>query len=95
VIESVDLERESRRSSVEYAFSMEREPGYYYAQVRVILFLERGGSVLAQAEQFFFGRQPVRIGGEKEDQITFPVSWPTTAIEKLHRYGTIKPRGEE
>jgi hypothetical protein len=46
-------------------------------------------------EQFFFGRRPIRIGGEKEDQITFPVSWPTTPIEKLHRYGRIKPQAEE
>lgn len=95
VIEDVHFEQESRRSTVEHAISIEHEPGYYYAQVRVILFLERAGSILAQVEQFFFDRRPVQIGGEQKDRIIFPVSWPTTAIERLHRYGTIKPQGEE
>jgi hypothetical protein len=93
VVENVHLEKESQRSAIEQTFSIEHLPGYYYAQIRAILFLEQAGAVLAQAEQFFFGRRPVRIEGDKGNPITFQISWPKKAIEKLHRYGTINPQG--
>ena len=92
VFEQVDLDNESQETTFEHHFSIERQPGYYYVQVRVILFRMREGSVFAQAEQFFFARRPIHIGAELDGQHTFPVSWPTDPLEALHHYGTISPQ---
>ena len=92
VFDKVDLNSESTRTSFEHSFSVERPAGYYYIQLRVILFRLHSGKVFAQAEQFFFGRRPLQIGDYQTGHVTFPVIWPTTPLESLHSYGTIKPQ---
>jgi hypothetical protein len=84
--------KESRESTVGTKFSIEREPGCYYVQVRAILYRTDSGKFFAQTEEFFFGRRPVRIAvGEKRD-ITFPVSWPDIPLEDLPLYEVVHPR---
>src|SRR5690348_8313824 len=61
VFKQVDLDTESRETMFEHHFGIERAPGYYYVQLRVILFRVRDGKVFAQAEQFFFRHAPIHI----------------------------------
>jgi hypothetical protein len=86
--------RESEETNVEHQFAVEHPPGYYYVQVRVILFRAGGGKVFAQAEQFFFARRPIHIIQDSEVRVTFPVSWPSEPLETLHKYGTISPQSK-
>ena len=92
IFERVDPETESNDSTVEISLSVERTGGYYYAQVRVILFQRKEGKMFAQAEQFFFGKQPVVLGQEPQTNVTFPVEWPRVPLENLHHYGTVRPQ---
>ena len=92
ILEQVDLNKESNQTTFEYQFSVERAPGYYYLQLRVILFRGRSGKMFAQAEQFFFARRPVRISAEAQGNVTLPVSWPAEPLEELHYYGTVRPQ---
>src|SRR5262249_51626682 len=89
-----DLDMESLRAEKDLPFSIERPAGFYYLQVRAILFRTLAGKVLAQAEQFFFGRRPVQIDSEPEGKLTLPVSWPTQAVEELHHHGTVRPQSK-
>src|SRR5439155_11742658 len=73
-------------------FGIERSPGYYYVQLRVMLFRVRAGNVFAQLEPFFFARRPLHIAPEPEGLATFPVSWPTEPLEALHHYATLSPK---
>lgn len=88
----VDLNKESQQTTFEHRFGVNRSAGYYYLQLRVILFWTRREKVLAQTEQFFFARQPVHIGAEPADEITLPASWPLEPLETLHQYGTVIPK---
>lgn len=93
VFEKVDLTVESQQAELDQRFTLERQAGFYYVQVRAILFRSRhDGSVVAQAEQFFFARRPVQIEAISGGQITLPVSWPTEPLESLHHYGTVSPQ---
>jgi hypothetical protein len=94
VLEQVDLETESQVATREFPCRVERPPGYYFVQVRVILFRMKAGKVFAQAEQFFFARRPVQISAESASTVTLPVSWPVEPLEELHHYGTIKPQAK-
>jgi hypothetical protein len=60
VAKQVDLHTESSQSGYDLPFAVERPAGYYYLQVRAILFRTQAGKVFAQVEQFFFARQPAR-----------------------------------
>jgi hypothetical protein len=62
--------------------------------VQAILFRTGGGKVFAQAEQFFYGRQPVEIPLRTEGRLTLPVCWPKEALDELHHYGTMYPRSQ-
>lgn len=95
IFEDVHLEEESRQTRIEQPFELDHEEGYFYVEVRPILFRERDAAMLAQAEQFFFERRPVRITHAPEGPVTFPITWPSEDLNRLHRYGTIKPRGNE
>jgi hypothetical protein len=92
IYKQVDLHTEAARSAYELLFSIERPPGYYYLQVRAVLFRTQGGKVFAQAEQFFYSRRPVEIHQVAEGRLTLPVSWPTESLEELHHHGTMHPR---
>jgi hypothetical protein len=94
LFERVDLESESQETTFEHEFRVERPAGYYFLQVRAILFRIEGGRVFAQAEQFFFGRRPVHISTQPKELVTLPVSWPTQALKELGSYGVLKPKGK-
>jgi hypothetical protein len=92
VLEQVDLERESQDPAVDVGFSVERAAGYYYVQVRIILFQAKEGKMRAQAEQFFFGKRPLVFGTESHGNVTLPIEWPQIPLEDLHHYGTVSPQ---
>jgi hypothetical protein len=92
IIDYVHLDEETRQSTFEQPFTLEHRTGWYYVQVRAILFRERDGSIFAQAESWFYSRRPLPIAGESLGRVTLPVSWPATPLEELHHYGTISPR---
>jgi hypothetical protein len=94
IAKQVDLNAESSQAAYDLPFGIERPAGFYYLQVRAILFRTQAGKVFAQAEQFFFGRRPVHVGSEAEGKLTLPISWPTQALEELHSYGTVSPQGK-
>jgi hypothetical protein len=94
VVEQVDLNTESSQAAYDLPFGTERPAGFYYLQVRAVLFRTQAGKVFAQAEQYFFGRQPVHIASGPEGKLTLPVSWPTQALEHLHHYGTVNPQSK-
>ncbi|MGL4422701.1 MAG: hypothetical protein ACRCZF_18675, partial [Gemmataceae bacterium] len=91
-VKRVDLDAESSQSTYELPFNVERPDGFYYLQVRAILFRVQVGKVLAHAEQFFFGQRPVQVVPGSEVAITLPVSWPALPVEELHHYGTVLPQ---
>lgn len=91
IFERVDLDKECREETFEHDFAFDHEPGYYYLQVRVILFRESGGKMFAQAEQFLFGRRPLDIKSVGEGRIVLPVEWPPELLEELEHYGTVTP----
>jgi len=88
----VDPDSEIDLRAFETRFDIDRAPGYYYIQLRVILFRKRNGKLFAQVESFFFGRRPFQIGTGHEDRLTLPVSWPREPLEALQHYGTVKPQ---
>lgn len=88
LLNDVHLERERAEVSVEQAFELTRPEGFYYLQVRVLLFRTQAGKTFAQAEQFFFGRRPLAVPCEG---VTLPVAWPDLALEDLHHQGTVRP----
>jgi hypothetical protein len=92
VYEQVDFNREWADNTFEHDFRVERKVGYYFVQLRVVLLRSQAGKMLAQAEQFFFGRRPLRIPVEPNANVTFPVAWPTQPLSELHAYGQVIPQ---
>src|SRR5262245_4091688 len=52
VFKQVDLHSESSQPAYELPLAVERPAGFYYLQVRAILFRTQAGEAFAQAEQF-------------------------------------------
>jgi hypothetical protein len=92
VFKQVDLNAVSSRTAYDLPFAVERPEGFYYLQVRAILFRTEAGKVFAQAEQFFFARRPLPLTGEPLGHVTLPVRWPQIALEELGTYGVVQPR---
>jgi hypothetical protein len=92
VVKQVDLDTELSQSAYDLPFVVERRAGFYYLQVRAILFRTQGGKVFAQAEQFFFARRPLPLTEESLGAVTLPVQWPEIPLEELGTYGIVKPR---
>jgi hypothetical protein len=92
VAKQVDLNTESPESGYDLPFAVERPAGYYYLQVRAILFRTQAGKVFAKAEQFFFARRPLPLTDEPIGRITLPVQWPQIPLEELGTYGVAEPR---
>jgi len=92
VVKRVDLHTESSQSAYDLPFAVERAAGYYYVQVRAILFRMQAGKVFAQAEQFFFARRPLSLTLEPIGGVTLPVRWPPIPLEDLGTYGIVKPQ---
>jgi hypothetical protein len=92
VYKQVDLHVELAQSADDLPFSIERQPGFYYLQVRAMLFRTQGAKVFAQAEQFFYSRRPVQIPQVVEGRLCLPVSWPAESVGELHHHFTMHPR---
>ena len=75
-------------ASVEQEFEVERSEGFYYLQVRVMLFRAQAGKTFAQAEQFFFVRRFLSVPC---DRVTLPVVWPDIPLNDLQHHGTVRP----
>jgi hypothetical protein len=93
VAKQVDLHTELSQAAYDLPFFVERPTGFYYLQVRAILFRTQSGKVFAQAEQFFFARRPLAVTGERLGHLTLPVPWPQIPLEELGTYGVIQPQG--
>ena len=91
VAEQVDFDNESVQPAYDLPFEVERPAGFYYLQVRAVLFRLRTGQVFAQAEQFFFGRRPLAFVEDAVGRVTVPVEWPPQAPDELHTYFTVEP----
>lgn len=92
VFRQVDLDKESQETTFAHQFAIERSPGHYYVQLRVILFRVRDGKVFAQLEPFFFALRPLHIAPEPVGHVELPVTWPTEPLEALHHYATLEPQ---
>ena len=90
VFEAVDLANEITVSTRDIPFSLSRPPGYYYIQLRFILYRIQDGKAYAQAEQFFFGKRTLPLF-DNISGITLPVEWPPIPLKELGAYGTIQP----
>lgn len=95
VAKQVDLHTETTKTAIELPFAIERPVGFYYLQVRAILFRVQAGKVVAQAEQFFYSRRPLPIIEGSQDRITLPVAWPGEPLDELHHYGTVHPKSKD
>ena len=87
----VDLETESEITALDIPFSVEHIPGYFYIQIRTILYRKEQGRLFAQAEQFFYGKRPLPLL-ENILSITFPIEWPSIPLDELGVYGKIEPK---
>jgi hypothetical protein len=94
IAKQVDLNTEVTATVYELPFEVERPVGFYYLQVRAILFRFEGSKMLAQVEPYFYARRPVAIADEPLGHITLPVPWPGVPANELHHAGTIKPRSK-
>jgi hypothetical protein len=92
VFKQVDLNTESSRPAYDLPFAVERPAGFYYLQVRAILFRTQAGKAFAQAEQFFFGRRPLPLTDEPPGHVRLPVQWPQIPLEELGTYGVVEPQ---
>jgi hypothetical protein len=92
IAKQVDLHTESSQSGYDLPFAVERPAGYYYLQVRAILFRTKASKVFAQAEQFFFARRPLPLTEEPLGRITLPIQWPQIPLEELGTYGVVEPQ---
>src|SRR5262249_29158560 len=92
VFRQVDLDSETERPTYELPFSIERLAGFYYLQVRAILFRTQVDKVVAQAERFFFGRRPAHVAPVPEGTLTLPITWPDLPLEELQHFGTVSPQ---
>ena len=88
---NVDLENECADSTRNIPFSIEHESGYYYIQLRTLLYRKQDNKVFAQAEQFFFGRRPLELLADLP-AVTLPVEWPSIPLDDLGHYGTVEPQ---
>lgn len=91
VFKQVDLNAEALPVAYNLPFTIERTIGFYYLQVRALLFRIQADKVFAQAEQFFFGRRPLPLTEEPIGHVTLPLEWPRTPLEELGSYGVVEP----
>jgi hypothetical protein len=94
VVKQVDLNTETSQPSYDLPFVVERPAGFYYLQVRAILFRKPAEKVFAQAEQFFFARRPLPLT-QSLSNVTLPVEWPQLEVDELHIYGVVKPQDKK
>jgi hypothetical protein len=91
VYNTVDLDSERDEKTRSIPFSINHPAGYYYIQLRTLLYRKQDGKVFAQAEQFFFGRRPLALLDDLP-AVTLPVEWPSIPLDELGHYGTVEPQ---
>lgn len=92
VIKQADLNTEVDQLAYDLPFTIQRPAGFYYLQVRVILFRAQAGKMFAQAEQFFFARRPLPLIDQPPGRVTLPVQWPQIPLDELGTDGVIESR---
>jgi len=92
IANQVDLHTESSQSAYDLPFVLDRPAGFYYLQLRCILFRTHAGKVFAQAEQFYFARRPLSLTEALFGRVTLPVQWPQVPLEELGIYGNVEPQ---
>ncbi len=92
VIEQADFNSEVDQPAYDLPFTIERPVGFYYLQVRVILFRAQAGKMFAQVEPYFFARRPLPLTDPPPGRVTLPVQWPQIPLEELGTDGFIEPR---
>ena len=97
VAKQVDLNTELSQTGYELPFRIERPAGFYYLQVRAILFRAQAetGKVFAQVEPFFYARRPLQIAEPQTGLVTLPVAWPPHSVDELHIYRVFEPQGNK
>jgi hypothetical protein len=78
---------ESRQTAYELPFSIERPTGFYYLQVRAVLFRGEPDGASAQRESYLYSRRPIEVPHQAAGRLTLPISWPTVSLEDLHPCG--------
>ena len=86
----VDLEIETFESMRNFPFEIEHSAGFFYLQLRAVLFRKKDEKLFAQSEQFFFGRRPLPLFDDLPS-IELPIEWPSIPLEDLEYFGTIEP----
>lgn len=90
IITRIHLDTEVQKTSDEVSFRVELPAGFYYPEVRAILFRSGIPSVFAQSEGVFYRRRPLEVPEQGVIQIRLPVAWPQVPMDELHYYGTIR-----
>lgn len=92
IAESIHFEREDNSGFIRTNFRLRRPGGWYYVQLNVILYRPHVNKTFVQVERFFFRKRAIEIPSAQGKLVVLPVTWPTTRIEDLEFYGTIKPQ---
>ena len=87
----VHIGQTRERPSLEIPFKLKADAGYYYLGVSVILFRDGLDGLLGQLERFCFGSALLDLSSKHLDAGEFPIPWPDTKIEDMHRYATFRP----
>jgi len=82
---ALDDKNESLETTCNIPFSIEREAGYFYLQVRVFLFQKKRGHSMGQAEPFFFGREPFNLLDDLPSE-TLDIQWPWSPFIRTTPY---------
>lgn len=91
IYSEVNLDLESQESLINIPFSIEHYIGYFYIQVRVIMFRKNQNRAFAQLETFFFGSRPLPFL-DNLTSIIFPVEWPSVPVEQLENHNRFTPQ---
>jgi hypothetical protein len=91
IAEVIHIGQTRERPNLEIPFKLKADAGYYYLGVSVILFRDGLDGLLAQLERFCFGNALLDLSSNHLDGGEFPISWPDTELEDMHRYATFRP----
>lgn len=91
LLDDVNLDVESTAATRDLPFALEHPMGYFYVEVRAILFRKRDDALFAQVEQFFYSKRPLRIRDVGGIPMTFPVVWPPDNEERIKKFGVLRP----
>src|SRR5579862_1323312 len=91
VLDDVNVDVESTAAVREQKFALEHPTGWFYVEVRAVLFRKRETNLIAQVEQFFYSKRPLRIREAGNTPMTYPVAWPADNEERVKKFGIARP----